>query len=92
MTVQEMIAALTDDGLSQKAIADLAGTTQPTIHRASKGAGVRYETGKEIEKLFLERCASRAPESVPQKPWPWRAASDHRHRTSPHPCRAHALP
>jgi transcriptional regulator with XRE-family HTH domain len=52
MTVQEMIAALLGTGLSQKAIADLAGTTQPTIHRAAKGAGVLYETGKAIERLY----------------------------------------
>ncbi|OBY48704.1 hypothetical protein [Pseudomonas sp. AU12215] len=60
MTVKEMIAALVEQGLSQKAIADLAGTTQPTIHRASRGAGVRYETGKEIERLYRERVASAA--------------------------------
>ncbi|MCJ1887398.1 hypothetical protein LNN38_21235 [Pseudomonas sp. LA21] len=67
MTVQEMIAALIADGLSQKGIADLAGTTQPTVHRASKGAGVRYETGKEIERLFLERGLSQAPASEAPK-------------------------
>lgn len=52
MTIQEMIAGLVGKGLSQKAIADLVGTTQPTIHRAAKGAGVLYETGRAIERLY----------------------------------------
>ena len=54
MTVQEMLNSLFAYGFSQKAVADRVGTTQPTIHRASKGAGVRYETGKAIEALLLE--------------------------------------
>ena len=52
MTVQQMLSGLFAMGFSQKAIADEAKTTQPTIHRASKGAGVRYETGKAIEALY----------------------------------------
>lgn len=60
MTVQEMIAALVATGLSQKAIADLAGTTQPTIHRAAKGAGVLYETGKAIEVIYQNKVLSSA--------------------------------
>ncbi|MCK8685336.1 helix-turn-helix domain-containing protein [Pseudomonas umsongensis] len=52
MTVQEMLNSLFERGLSQKAVAERIGTTQPTIHRASKGAGVRYETGKAIEALL----------------------------------------
>lgn len=54
MTVQEMLNKLFEHGFSQKAVANRTGTTQPTIHRASKGAGVRYETGKAIEALLLE--------------------------------------
>lgn len=54
MTVQQMLTGLFALGFSQKAIADRADTTQPTIHRASKGAGVRYETGKAIEALYAE--------------------------------------
>lgn len=54
MTVQEMLNSLFEYGFSQKAVADRVGTTQPTIHRASKGADVRYETGKAIEALLLE--------------------------------------
>jgi predicted transcriptional regulator len=54
MTVKEMLSGLFALGLSQKAIADRTETTQPTIHRASKGAGVRYETGKAIEALYEE--------------------------------------
>lgn len=52
MTVQEMLNSLFERGLSQKSVAERTGTTQPTIHRASKGAGVRYETGKAIEALL----------------------------------------
>lgn len=52
MTIQEMLTELFASGLSQKAIADRIATTQPTIHRASKGADVRYETGKAIESLY----------------------------------------
>lgn len=51
MTIKEMLADLAAHGLSQKAIADAVGTTQPTIHRASKGSGISYETGKAIETL-----------------------------------------
>ncbi|NWC92653.1 MULTISPECIES: hypothetical protein [unclassified Pseudomonas] len=54
MTIQQMLSGLFAMGFSQKAIADHIETTQPTIHRASKGAGVRYETGKAIEALYQE--------------------------------------
>lgn len=53
MTIQEMLSYLAVRGFSQKAIADEVGSTQPTIHRASKGAGISYETGKAIERLYL---------------------------------------
>ncbi|QEU31286.1 hypothetical protein FOB45_14310 [Pseudomonas luteola] len=53
MTVKEMLEELAKRGFSQNAIAIRAGTTQPTIHRASKGADVRYETGKAIELIYL---------------------------------------
>lgn len=53
MTIQEMLTYLAGRGFSQKAIADKVGSTQPTIHRASKGAGISYETGKAIESLYL---------------------------------------
>lgn len=52
MTIQEMLTELFSLGFSQKAIADRISTTQPTIHRASRGADVRYETGKAIESLY----------------------------------------
>ncbi|KSW28435.1 MULTISPECIES: hypothetical protein [unclassified Pseudomonas] len=67
MTVQKMIAALLATGLSQKALAELAGTTQPTIHRAAKGAGVRYETGKEIERIYHERSSLQRSEDQAPK-------------------------
>lgn len=54
MTIQQMLSGLFAMGFSQKAIAEKVDTTQPTIHRASKGAGVRYETGKAIETLYEE--------------------------------------
>ncbi len=49
MTVQEMLKELSEAGLSQAQIAEKVGTTQPTIHRATKGSDVGYELGKSIE-------------------------------------------
>lgn len=54
MTIQMMLNSLFALGYSQRAIADRTNTTQPTIHRASKGSGVRYETGRAIESLHRE--------------------------------------
>lgn len=54
MTIQMMLSALFAKGLSQKAVAQKVGTTQPTIHRAAKGAGIGYETGKAIEALYQQ--------------------------------------
>ncbi|MCO7503175.1 MULTISPECIES: hypothetical protein [unclassified Pseudomonas] len=59
MTIQKMLADLADWGFSQAAIAKQVGTTQPTIHRASKGSGIGYETGKAIEAMHKEAEASR---------------------------------
>lgn len=59
MTIQEMLADLAAWGFSQAAIAKQVGTTQPTIHRASKGAGIGYETGKAIEAMHQKAQASR---------------------------------
>jgi predicted XRE-type DNA-binding protein len=58
MTIQEMLTYLAVRGFSQKAIADKVGSTQPTIHRASKGAGISYETGKAIECLYVREKAA----------------------------------
>jgi predicted transcriptional regulator len=52
MTIQKMLNVLLGLGFSQRAIADEVGTTQPTIYRATKGADVRYETGKAIERFY----------------------------------------
>ncbi|MCU9947527.1 helix-turn-helix domain-containing protein [Pseudomonas sp. PDM13] len=54
MTIQMMLSALFAKGLSQKAVAERVGTTQPTIHRAAKGSGIGYETGKAIEDLYKQ--------------------------------------
>lgn len=62
MNVQEMIARLIELGMSQGSIAELCGTTQPTISRAAKGTtGVGYELGKSIESLLakMERANKR---------------------------------
>ncbi|MHC8399459.1 hypothetical protein ACYZTX_08190 [Pseudomonas sp. MDT1-17] len=64
MTIQEMLTYLAVRGYSQKAIADKVGSTQPTIHRASKGAGISYETGKAIECLFLREKEAADRESA----------------------------
>ncbi|NVZ61237.1 hypothetical protein [Pseudomonas gingeri] len=60
MTIQEMLADLAAWGFSQGAIARNVGTTQPTIHRATKGASIGYETGKLIEAMHKEAEASRS--------------------------------
>lgn len=60
MSIQEMLSALFAKGLSQKAVAEKVGTTQPTIHRAAKGAGIAYETGKAIEALYVEEIPQSA--------------------------------
>lgn len=52
MTLQSMISALLDSGMSQASIAEACGTNQPTIHRAVNGSDVRYSTGREIERLY----------------------------------------
>lgn len=55
-----MLADLAGWGFSQAAIARQTGTTQPTIHRASRGAGIGYETGKAIEAMHREAQASKS--------------------------------
>lgn len=60
MTVQKMLQELIALGFSQRSIADKVGTTQPTIYRATKGAAVRYETGKAIELFYAEQKSGAA--------------------------------
>ncbi|WP_043309626.1 hypothetical protein [Pseudomonas sp. ML96] len=55
MTIQQMLEALLGAGLSQQEIAVLAGVSQPTICRAHRGADVLYKSGKQIERLYLDR-------------------------------------
>lgn len=47
-----MIQALLDSGMTQKALAEAVGTTQPTIHRALHGVDIRYTVGRRIELLY----------------------------------------
>lgn len=56
MSIQEMIKALRASGLTQQQIADAIGASQPSVHRAEKGAEVLYVTGKAIEALYVQRC------------------------------------
>lgn len=55
MSIQKMLEGLLGAGLSQQEIAVLTGVSQPTICRAHRGADVLYKSGKQIEKLYLER-------------------------------------
>ncbi|WP_271194520.1 winged helix-turn-helix domain-containing protein [Pseudomonas turukhanskensis] len=55
MTIRRLLLALIEDGLRQHEIAEHVGVSQPTIHRALKGASVLYETGKAIEQLAAAR-------------------------------------
>jgi predicted transcriptional regulator len=59
MTIPEMLKALCDAGLSQHQIGELTGVSQPTICRAMGGADLKYEIGKRIEQLYLERVAQK---------------------------------
>lgn len=52
MSVSNMIKGLMDSGMTQQAIAEAIGTSQPTIHRAAKGGAILYENGKAIERLY----------------------------------------
>lgn len=55
ITAQQMIKELLDSGLSQKGIADQAGTSQANICRIADGQDPRYELGKAIEALYQSR-------------------------------------
>ncbi|MEE4698600.1 hypothetical protein V2K91_25485 [Pseudomonas alliivorans] len=57
MTIQQMLNELIGLGFSQRGIADQVGTTQPTIYRATKGADIRYETGKAIERMHAQETS-----------------------------------
>jgi predicted transcriptional regulator len=48
-----MVRFLVSKGYSESKIADVVGTSQPTIHRIKGGSSTTYETGKRIESLFL---------------------------------------
>lgn len=71
-----MLEALSAKGISQKTIAERCGTTQPTIHRAAKGAGVRYETGKAIETLYQQEVLAAAAPDPAGKTAPKTAAME----------------
>lgn len=51
MSISEMIRHMMSAGLTQRAIAEETGVTQPTIHRALHGSSVRYETGVRIKNM-----------------------------------------
>ena len=65
MTVQEMLARLSELGFSQASIAEICGTTQSTLSRAATGTSVRYQVGRAIEAL-LEKV-ERAEKTKQQK-------------------------
>lgn len=64
MTIQKMLNVLLGLGFSQRAIAERVGTTQPTIFRAAKGADIRYETGKAIERLFEQEKGAETQQEI----------------------------
>lgn len=66
MSIQEMLQKLIERGFSQRAIAERVGVTQPTIYRATKGAAIRYEAGKAIERFYEEQMGQPA-EGSPKK-------------------------
>jgi transcriptional regulator with XRE-family HTH domain len=52
MTLQQMIEQMKEGGLSQAAIARLAGTSQQMIHLVANGRTPRYDIGKGIEQAY----------------------------------------
>lgn len=60
MKIQAMILALLDSGMTQKALAEVVGTTQPTIHRGLHGADIRYSVGRKIELLHEQISETKA--------------------------------
>ncbi|XFB06407.1 hypothetical protein AAGT13_20905 [Azotobacter salinestris] len=60
MSIQQMLANLTEWGYSQKSIAEEVGTSQPNIHRALKGSKVSYTIGKAIENLHRAALEARS--------------------------------
>ncbi|MBD8801920.1 helix-turn-helix domain-containing protein [Pseudomonas syringae] len=66
MNVAKMLEQLQAEGWSQARIAERCCTSQPTIHRITKGGDTRYEVGKAIEKLHQEvTSATDCPSSEP---------------------------
>lgn len=53
-TLKQMVVALLDKDWTEDAIAKRVGCKQPTIHRIKHGANSSYETGKAIERLYME--------------------------------------
>jgi len=60
-----MLAVLFSYGMSQTAIAEKVGVSQPTIYRASKGSALSYTTGKKVEELYREMKRKSAPPAFP---------------------------
>lgn len=60
MSPSEMIAELISLGLSQQAIADKVGCSQPTVCRIQKGADPGYKLGRRIESFYLANKPSAA--------------------------------
>lgn len=55
MNPQNMVLALLGQGMTEKCLAEMVETNQPTIHRIKRGAGCKYQLGKRLEALCIER-------------------------------------
>jgi|TARA_R110001632_G_scaffold105782_2_gene215320 transcriptional regulator with XRE-family HTH domain len=55
ITINEMTNDLLSSGLSQLALAKLAGTSQAQVWRIANGQEPRYRLGKTIEKIYGEQ-------------------------------------
>jgi len=53
-----MIGDLLAAGMTEQSIATAVDTSQPTIHRAKNGSNCKYEIGKRIELLYLDRIGT----------------------------------
>lgn len=62
VSAREMVAVLFANGMSERAIAEATGTTQPTINRIRTGvhAEPRFSTWTAITELYLAKQAESA--------------------------------
>lgn len=54
LTPTKMVRSLIEQGLTQKQIATIIGSTQQRVSKIAQGDGCNYFTGKALEKLYSD--------------------------------------